>query len=325
MQTKRISVIDLGTNTFNLLVAERTVEGTPKILHRSKYSTKIGKGGINQNRITDEAIRRAKNAFLEITQIQEKFDVKKCLAFATSAIRSAENGNEFVQMIEQEFHIAIDIISGDREAELIYTGTKNAMKLNHEPIAILDIGGGSNEIIIANANQIFWKKSYPLGITRLLEQFTPSDPILKTEITTIETYLKDQLYDLFEALELHSVKTLIGSSGSFDTLKQILIAERQSLNGLPETQFEIKLKDYFKLHQIFMASTLEERRKMPGMDPVRVELMVIASIFINYLVKEAGFSKLYQSSFALKEGALFDYIEKSQIKISSVNSSEVKK
>ena len=308
MQIKRISVIDLGTNTFNLLVAEWNGTDQPNILHRSKYPTKIGKGGINQNKITDEAILRAKNAFDQMTEISKEFGVSHSLAYATSAIRSAQNGEEFVQMIEQTYNVSIEIISGDREAELIYSGTKNAVELNHEPVAILDIGGGSNEIIIANEEKIFWKKSYPLGMTRLLEKFTPADPIHKNEVQKIESYLKEQLHDLFEALEVHSVKTMIGSSGSFDTFKQILLAENSTVNGLPDTQFEIKLKDFFRLHQTFLASSLKEREQMQGMDPVRVELMVVASIFINYLVKEAGFSKLYQSSYALKEGALFEHI-----------------
>ncbi|MGQ1908658.1 Ppx/GppA phosphatase family protein [Marinifilum sp. RC60d5] len=323
MQIKRISVIDLGTNTFNLLVAEYGGTEKPKILHRSKYPTKIGKGGINSNRITEEAIDRAKNAFDSIDKISKAHDVDKSIAFATSAIRTAENGADFVNMLQNKYKVTIEIISGDREAELIYTGTKNAIDLNHESIAILDIGGGSNEIIIANEKKIFWKKSYPLGMTRLLEKFNPSDPIQKGEIKTIETYLKEQLTDLIEAIELHSVKTLIGSSGSFDTFKQILLAEGQHLNGLPETQFEIKLKDFFRLHQKFINSTLEERQVIKGMDPVRVELMVIASIFINYLVKETGFSKLYQSSYSLKEGALYDFIEQN-INSAEVSSTQVK-
>lgn len=310
MQIKRISVIDLGTNTFNLLVAEWTEGEHPKILHRSKYPTKIGKGGINQKIISPEAIKRAKQAFDTMSQISKEFNSNETIAFATSAIRSADNGKEFVQLIENEYQVNIEIISGDREADLIYFGTKSAIELTHEPVAILDIGGGSNEIIIANHEKVFWKKSYPLGMTRLLEKFNPTDPMTKNDILIVEDYLKEQLQDLYEALDLYNVKTLIGSSGSFDTFKQILIADGCQVNGLPDSQFEIKLKDFFRLHQTFLNSSLEERKKMEGMDPVRVELMVIASIFINHLVKEAGFSKLYQSSYALKEGALFEHIEK---------------
>ena len=320
----RISVIDLGTNTFNLLVAEWDESGVPKILNRSKYATKIGKGGINENRITKEAIKRAQEAFDEMTEISNQFEVSRTLAFATSAIRSADNGAEFVQLIEEKYNVTIEVISGDREADLIFTGTKKAIELNHEPVAILDIGGGSNEIIIANNEKVFWKNSYPLGMTRLLEKFNPTDPINKNMIKDIEEYLKSKMGDLLEALDIHSVKTLIGSSGSFDTFKQVLIADNPNLNGFPVTHFEIKLKDFFKLHQLFLGSSIEERKQMKGMDPVRVELIVIASVFINYLVKVAGFSKLFQSSFALKEGALFEFIEKNIATVGANKSVELK-
>lgn len=311
----RISVIDLGTNTFNLLVAEWNESGIPTILNRSKYATKIGKGGINDNKITDEAIKRALDAFDEISAISSHFEVSKTIAFATSGIRSADNGNEFVQMIENKYHLEIEIISGEREADLIFTGTKKAIELNHEPVAILDIGGGSNEIIIANNQKVFWKNSYPLGMIRLLEKFKPSEPINRNMIKDIEAYLKSETKDLLEALDLYAVKTLIGSSGSFDTFKQVLLANNPNTNNNPVTQFEIKLKDFFNLHQLFISSTLEERKQMRGMDPVRVELIVVASIFINFLVKEAGFSKLYQSSYALKEGALFEFIEENKLAV----------
>ncbi len=315
MHKKRISIIDLGTNTFNLLVAECDFREAPKILYRSKYPTKTGKGGMNNNFITKEAFERARIAFKEVSQISKQFEVEERLVFATSAIRTADNGGDFVQMLQDEFQFKTEIISGEREAELIYYGIKNEVKLSHDPVAILDIGGGSNEIIIANHEKIFWKKSYPLGVTRLLEKFTPSDPITKSEILKIELYLKEQLPGLLEVLELHQVKTLIGSSGSFDTLKQILIEEEYVENPLPEVQFEIKLKHFFNLHQRFLASNTQERKNMKGMDPERVELMPVASIFTNYLIKEGGFSKLYYSACSLKEGALFEYIEKEKMQM----------
>lgn len=318
MQTHRISVIDLGSNTFNLLVAEWHCEEGLRTLYKTKYPTKIAKQGINENKITEDAIERAIKAFDQMNSISSEYQVDHTIAYATSAIRSAENGEDFVNMLEEKYQLSIEIIDGDREAELIYTGSKHAIELTHEKVAILDIGGGSNEIIIANADQVFWKKSYPLGMTRLIEKFLPCDPITKTEIQEIEAYLKEQLYDLYEALEIHSVKTLIGSSGSFDTFKQMLALEKENIN-LEATQFEIKLKDFLRLHQLFLASTLEERKKMPGMDLVRVELMVVASIFINSLVKDAGISKMYQSAFALKEGALFEYIHQQKTKEESIS------
>ena len=311
----RISIIDLGTNTFKLLVAEITGDRKINILHRSKYLAKLGEGGINQNYITDEAIKRAYKALAEMKQIINEYKTLKTIGFATSAIRSAENGIDFVNQIRHDFDIDVQVISGNREAELIYYGTREAVGLDKEVVAILDIGGGSNEIIIANSEQIFWKKSYPLGMTRLLEQFQPSDPIKMDELCEIEDYLKEQLYDLLEAFKNYSVKTLIGSSGSFSTLRQVLLAD-SSLDSSLETRYNIKLEDFNSLHKRFLKSTLEERKQMQGMDFTRVHLMVIASIFINLLVKESDVSILFQSAYALKEGALFDYLNQSEKSIS---------
>lgn len=314
----RISIIDLGTNTFNLLVAEITVDMQINILHRSKYPAKIGAGGINQNYITDEAKQRAHLALTEMKQIITEYQSVKTFGFATSAIRTAKNGGEFVTQIRRDFDIDVRIISGNREAELIYYGTREAVGLDEEIVAILDIGGGSNEIIIANSEKIFWKKSYPIGMTRLLEQFQPSDPIKIDELRNIETFLKEQLRDLIEAFQTYSVKTLIGSSGSFSTLRQVLLAEEKMETD--KTHYHIKLEDFNSLHQRFLNSTLEERMQMQGMDMARVHLMVIASIFINFLVKESGVSILFQSAYALKEGALFDYIKRIKQSEKSVSS-----
>jgi exopolyphosphatase/guanosine-5'-triphosphate,3'-diphosphate pyrophosphatase len=305
----RISIIDLGTNTFNLLVAEILADKQINILHRSKYPVKLGEGGINQNYITDEAQKRAHLAFIEMKQIIISHKTVKTFGFATSAIRTAKNGMEFVKQIHQDFDIDIEVISGNREAELIYYGTREAVGLDDEVVAILDIGGGSNEIIIANSEKIFWKKSYPLGMTRLLEQFQPSDPIKQNELYEIEAFLKDKLSDLIEALKIYSVKTLIGSSGSFSTLRQVILAEEKTEYQDEQTHYNIKLEDFNSLHKRFLESTLEERMQMEGMDSARVHLMVIASVFINFLVKESELSVLFQSAYALKEGALIDYIK----------------
>lgn len=305
----RISIIDLGTNTFNLLVAEIRDDKQINILHRSKYPVKLGEGGINQNYITDEAQKRAHLAFVEMKQIIVSYRTVKTFGFATSAIRTADNGMDFVEQVRQDFDIEIEVISGNREAELIYYGTREAVGLNDEVVAILDIGGGSNEIIIANSEKIFWKKSYPIGMTRLLEQFHPSDPIKLEELNEIEVFLKDKLSDLIEALKTYSVKTLIGSSGSFSTLRQVILAEERNELQADQTCFNIKLEDFNSLHKRFLESTLEERMHMEGMDSARVHLMVIASVFINFLVKESGMSVLFQSAYALKEGALFDYLK----------------
>jgi len=303
-----IAIIDLGTNTFNLLIAQCRENADPLIVHRSKYASKIGKGGFTDQQLTQEAMDRGLNALRQMMPLLKRYRVNHTTAFATSAFRSAKNGYEFVRKIQHTFGFSVNIITGEQEAELIYQGTKRALSLNNEKVAILDIGGGSNEIIIADGQQIYWKKSFPLGITRLLEQFTPSDPISTQEALEIEDYLRDQLLELFEENKIYQIKTLIGSSGSFNTFKQILQAKNDSIPVEESSFFEIKLKEFLLLHRQIMDSSLEGRMAIPGMDPARVDLMPLASLFIHIIIKQMGINKLFQSSFALKEGALYSYI-----------------
>src|SRR3972149_2200216 len=212
----RISVIDLGTNTFNLLIVETTDDHGYKILYNNKLPVKLGKSGIDKKEIRPDAITRGMNAIEKHLQTIEEYKSEKTFAFATSAIRSARNGDQFVKMVRQRFNIGIEIIDGNREAELIYYGVKQAVNLSNEKVLILDIGGGSNELIIADQDRIYWKKSDPLGVARLLAKFKPSDPISIEEIEFISNYLEERMCDLFEEFRKHKITTLVGASGSFE-------------------------------------------------------------------------------------------------------------
>ena len=181
----RIAILDLGTNTFNMLVAETGNNKEYQILSSTKLPVKLGKGGIDKKEIRPDAITRGLTALEKHLQQSKVLKAEKIIAYATSAIRTARNSDQFLKTIREKFGIEVEIISGDREAELIYYGVKQAVSLDHEKYLILDIGGGSNEVIIADKSQIWWKKSYPLGMTRLVEKFRPSDPITIEEIEFI--------------------------------------------------------------------------------------------------------------------------------------------
>ena len=196
---------------------------------------------------------------------------------------------------------------GDREAELIYKGVRQAVKLGEENSMILDIGGGSIEFIICNKQGIVWKKSFELGMARLLELFKLSDPISSEEIRALESYFMEELTPLLEVVKQVKPRTLIGASGSFDTFQSIIRLRK----GLDSDQFfgrEISLKDYSKLHKILVRSTREERAAMPGMEPVRVEMIVAATIFVSFVIRACQISHLHHSEFALKEGVISELV-----------------
>lgn len=300
----RIAIIDMGTNTFNLLIVDSSKDKTFKIIFKSKAGVKLGKGGINNSNITPEAFERGISAIKDHISNIKKHKVDEIIATATSGIRSSNNGKEFVAAIENKFGLKVRIISGDEEADLIYRGVKQVIKFNSENILILDIGGGSNEFIIANDKGLHWKHSFNLGIARLLDMFSPSDPITHEEIEKVEKYIDSELSLLYSAVEKYNPKGLIGCSGTFNSFRSMIIAENGevSSDAKSKNSFPINMKDYTILHKKLLNSTLEERNKMKGLEPVRVEMIVLASIFVNFIIKKLNINSITQSAFAIKEG-----------------------
>jgi len=305
----RIAIIDLGTNTFNLLIADVNDNQSYNILLETKNAAKLGKGGINNRTITLEAMQRGIDALHQHLRTIADYSVDKVVCIATAAIRSASNGQEFVKRVKDEVGLDINVIDGQKEAQLIFDGIKQVMPLGKEKVMVLDIGGGSNEFIIANNEGVFWKHSFDLGVARLLDKFAPANPITQAEIDTIEAYFRTELQLLFDALKQYPVKTLIGSSGSFDTVSAMIAAiHHPHLDMSKLTSYHIHLNHFLELHQVYLKSTVEERTKMERMDPARVEMIVLASLFINFVVRECNIANIWQCSFALKEGAIWQLI-----------------
>jgi len=308
----RIAVIDIGTNTCNLLIADYSDKNKFKILVDNKHPVKLGEGGIQNGIILDQARARAFDALAKHMVTIKEFETSRILAFGTSALRTARNGNEFAREIESHFGFKVDIISGEREAELIYKGISLSVKLDSRPQLILDIGGGSNEFILCDNTGIHWKESYPLGMARIVEKFKPSDPVTRSEIEKLEDHFDRNLPGLYSALTQHHTRTLIGASGSFETfaslLGELLPSKYSTKPG--KTHQEIIIEDFLLLHDKLINSTSAERLNMKGMEPMRVDMIVPASIFVTFILKKCSLKKLVQSTYSLKEGVLHEQMQK---------------
>lgn len=311
----RIAVIDLGTNTFNLLIVETAGNNSYKILFNNKLPVKLGEGGINKREITEDAFQRGVDAIGKHSRTISEYRVTAIYAFGTAALRDAQNGEIFIRTIRERYNIKIELITGDREAELIYLGVKQAVDLDSDKVLILDIGGGSNEFIIANKKQIFWKYSYKLGIAKLLDQFKPSDPIGQHEIEKVMHYLDDELQTLFLAVRANKVNTLVGASGSFETFTAMIKADDENFESetstLPSSTV-IDIEEFTALHERLMVSTIEERRMMKGLEPMRIEMIVLSSLFVKFIMDKLAIQNIIQSNFALKEGVIYELLYKEQ-------------
>lgn len=301
----KVAILDMGTNVFNLLITDVSEDGY-EILQVLKVPSKIGEGGITKGILTQTAFDSARAAIGELSSaINEMGGVESFRGIATSAVRDAANSAEFLSMVNREFGIEAEAISGNREAELIYKGVRESMLLYNERFLIMDIGGGSNEFIIADKNQIYWKRSYNMGVVRLREMFPPSDPISEKELTHLERYYDQNMSDLWEAVGQYRPTLLIGCSGSFDTLRELIYTEDDGT--VPS--MEIEKEKFIQLHRKLLKSVREERAAMPGMSPIRVDYIVIGSILVNLVIEKTAITDIHQSSYSLKEGYMAEIYE----------------
>ncbi len=309
----RIAIIDLGTNTFNILIVNTLPGGSYNTIYRDRFVAKIGKGGFDKKIITKEAFERGLKGIQYHYDNIKKYNVDKIICYATSAIRDALNGNDFVKKVKDKFNIEIQVIDGQKEAELIFDGVKQVTPIDNNTALIMDIGGGSTEFIIANRKGIINKYSFNLGAARIIEITNPNDPITKNNIIDIENLIYKEITPLLNELKKHNVTSLIGSSGTFDTLAEMIKIESHpniDLNLL--SSYQVNINDFYKLYQKFITFDYEKRSAMKGMDKARVDLIVVASVFINYIIEKLNIKTIIQSCFALKEGAVLQEIKKLQ-------------
>lgn len=305
----KIAILDFGTNTFNLLIADTSNSAEIKYLHSSKQAVKLGEGGIGKGMLTSGAVDRAMAAIDNHYKVIKEYGVDKVYAYATSAIREAKNSRDLLQKIKEKYDLYVNIIPGDREAELIYKGVRQTFDIGENKVLILDIGGGSNEFIICDKTKIYWKESFKLGMARMLDQFKPEDPISKETCLQITRFFRHELTSLFDAVEKYQPEILVGASGSFETfyalLKQIIPAKYSDEERVNK---EIYGEDFRGLHEILLKSTTDQRKQMKGMEPVRVEMIVLASIFVDFILRELNINRMMFSEYALKEGIVAELL-----------------
>ncbi len=302
----KIAIIDLGTNTCNLLVASIN-DKDYTILHRSKQLVGLGDAKIKSDEISADATFRVLDAFSNCKKIIKKYDTENIKVLATSAIRSASNKTEFLETLVNETGWTVNVISGEKEAELIFRGVLLALGEIKDTSVILDIGGGSNEFILAYEKEMIWKESRPTGMARVINKFKLSDPVNEDEISQLKSFYLQEHKKGFEICKDEYIRTLIGCSGSFDTISDIIDQADPGETG--RRHKEISLNEFYDIYNRLIRSTRFERENMKGMDRVRIDLIVPAVILIEQLISETGIKKIIHTDYSLREGVLYETID----------------
>ena len=300
----RLGVIDCGTNTFHLLVIEVDEQGSFSRIHKERKYVRIGQEGVD--RIGEAPFRRGVECLAHYKEIVFELGVDQLKVFGTEALRRASNGQEFVDAVERETGILIRLISGEEEARLIHLGVMQAVPAIEKKGLIMDIGGGSVEFVLASAKEVYWAQSFPIGVQVLFSAFHQKDPLPKGQVGQIEAYLEQALQPLIDTLKEHEAPLLIGASGSFEVV--------ENLHGVPHPNplySIVPTDDYAKIYHQVIRTSLTERLAL-GVPNERAELVVVAFVLINFIIKKAGTQNIITSAYALKEGILYEMMQEFQ-------------
>jgi exopolyphosphatase/guanosine-5'-triphosphate,3'-diphosphate pyrophosphatase len=301
---KRLAVMDLGTNTFHLLIVDGDLPGFAEIVHEQD-SVKLGEGGINQGFILPAAFERGIKTMQRFSDLILQNDVRQARAIATSALRNASNGQEFVNEVKEKTGLTIEIIDGDTEAAFIYKGIKAAGCLSAQNSLVVDIGGGSVEFIICNEGEIYWKQSFEIGAARLMDRFHRSDPIPPESISALNLYLEDCLQGLFVAAKAHPIENMIGSSGVFESYAEVIERLKGNTFELKKTKlYQFKRDELLGLIEKIVLSSHQQRVATAGIIPIRIDMIVTASLLTRFIIQKLGIGKIVMSTSSLKEGVL---------------------
>ena len=300
-----IAVIDMGTNTFHLLVA-KWVQGRLLTLLERKEGVRLGKDGISKGELAEEAMVRAIDCLQRFLAASKEFGIQPAdvHAYATSAVRSARNGEAFRNLLLSQLGLTVQIIDGGQEAEFIFEGVRASGAFYGEggDVLVMDIGGGSVEFILGNSlGQIRWLQSFEIGGQRLVDAYMNQDPIEQKEVGRLRKNLQIALMPLKEACKRYQPSVLVGASGTFDTLRQFENPAESKDHTLPWANLDtVKTRGISTLLQ---GMNRAERLAHAAISDLRADMIVVALILVEEALKASKAPKLRQSDWSLKEGA----------------------
>ena len=311
-ESRIVSFIDIGTNSIRLLLVRVNPNGSYQFLTKQKETVRLGEQEFVDKILQPEAMKRATVVCKKFMELSRAYGAEEIIAVATSATRDASNKVQFLEMLKSEAHLEVCPISGNEEARLIYLGVSSGLRLGEAKALLIDIGGGSTEFSVGDQQKYYFLKSLNLGAIRLTNMFLPDEkgPIAQESYEQIRTYIRSKATDILKEFPRHQVSCMVGSSGTIENLAKISIVYlhktgRENYKKLSYTDLKIVIKN-------LCALPLEERRKFPGINAQRADIIIAGAAILDTMMEELGFPEVIISKRGLRDGLLLDYLSKSE-------------
>ncbi|HEX6310252.1 MAG TPA: Ppx/GppA phosphatase family protein, partial [Acidimicrobiia bacterium] len=304
----RIAALDLGTNSFHLLVAEVHGDGGFEPLVREKEMLRLGDAVARHGRIPEVAAERAVATVRRFRLLADAAEADEIVACATSAVRGAANGDALVDRIEAETGVDVRVIDGLTEAQLIFRAIRESVLLDPAPALCFDLGGGSVEIMVGDAAGLAWAASENLGVGRLTAELVGSDPLSKDDRRHLRNRIESVLAPVAAAVARFEPRMAVGTSGTLEDLAHMVAARRREDVPASLNQLTITRDEFLPLHREIISSKASQRRRLEGLEARRVDLIPAGSMFLATAMELFDFEELTVSQWALREGILLDAI-----------------
>ncbi|MEB3289877.1 MAG: Ppx/GppA phosphatase family protein [Leptolyngbya sp.] len=308
-----LAAIDVGTNSIHMVVVKIQPDLPAfSIIDREKETVRLGNFDETTKSLTPEAIDRAVSALKRCCAIAASLQAEDVIAVATSAVREATNGAEFIDRVYQEVGLTVNVISGTEEARRIYLGVLSGMEFQGQPHAVIDIGGGSTELILGTGEPHRCLSSTKVGAVRLTAQFVKTNPISDTEFIALRAYVRGMLelpvQELKAKLNGSERVRMIGTSGTIECLAALVAYKRLGLVPDPLNGYQMTYEDLSKLVEELRQASYSERLAMPEMSPRRAEIIVAGAVILQETMEMLGVNSITICERALREGVVVDWM-----------------
>ena len=307
-----VGFIDIGTNAVRLLVVRINPNCSYTVISQEKEVVRLGEQEFEDNTLKTEAMERAIFVCGKFVDLAKTYGAHNIVAVATSATREARNRTEFLDKLKRQTGLTVRVISGQEEARLIWLGVTSGIDIGDQKAIFIDLGGGSTEICIANQHEIFYVDSLRLGAIRLTGQFVGegwTGPVKIETYKLMRRYACEKIQAIMPTVLEHNVRLAYGSSGTMINLAEISnkLFKREGTDELVLTRKNLK-----KIATVLCWLPLEERRRVPAINPDRADIIVAGAAIIEALMEQFGLQEIHVSHRELRDGLLVDYLSKTE-------------
>ena len=304
-----IAAIDVGTNSFHLVVARVLGQQTFDVITQEKEMVRLGRGGGDMKELSADAIDRGVAALARMRRIAESLGAP-VRAVATSAVREAANHQEFIDRARAA-GVDIEVISGIEEARLIHLGVLQALPVYDRPLLLCDIGGGSTELLLGLRDEVRASRSLKLGAVRLTDRFFPDGVATKAAVAECRGYVRSLVWAFHREVEAHGFDVFVASSGTAEAVA----AMAQAMRGRPTPKtFNAHALTVHDVHavvdRLVRARTPVQRAAVEGLDPKRADIILAGALVLEGVMDAFGADDLVISGYALREGVLLDTLQR---------------